>query len=226
METLESSGFDFIANLPILIFAVFFGLDLIAFVFASIKILTARGDPIRESASRRSFLNAFVFFLAIVAVFAAFSVITFFLKRGEAFNEMEPAGPEFPPASFMANMPPAPYYITIAGYHFWGPYLLTKNNKIETYAALAVLCKNETGKIASDAGSFDLVYLDEVGRSNFLSNPDYNCWQEKCQKPDENLYAAIFWLPTDKYDAVSKQGILEAIKNEFPTVCPEEVLTE
>lgn len=199
--------------IPTAIFGFLAALNAVVFIWGGIAFLLAKSDVEKTAKAKRILLNGLRFFVLLFLVFFVFTFITFLLRRGEALLPSESASPEFPVAGHLGSLPPAPSYIDIGKYHFWGPYLLKNNAELKNYALVAATCKNND--------NYNVIYIGELGRENLLKNKNYSCWAEKCPSPDKNLYVAVFWVPTDQAGADKKSEIIANILDAVKPVCNE-----
>lgn len=208
-----TNNFDLISNLPLLLFGFCFFIDFILFLWAAIVLLTAKRELQRIEKGRKFLSTAFVGFLIILLMVLVFYLVSYSLKKGEAF--LPPAGVpgEFPPPSHIDNFPPAPQFIKIGNYYFTGPWLLKKNKVIREPAGYAILCKKNE--------EYDIIYIGEQeGRIQLLGHEQYKCWMENCNQNIRNLYLVIFWTPLKRYNSAEREKIKEELEGQINPPCP------
>lgn len=201
--------------IPTAIFGFLAALNAAVFIWGGIAFLLARSDMEKTAKAKHVLLNGLKFFVLLFIVFFVFTFITYLLRKGEALLPSESASPDFPPPGHLGSLPPAPNYIDVGKYHFWGPYLLKNNAELKNYALVAAMCKN--------SDSYKVVYIGELGRENLLKNKNYSCWAEKCASPDKNLYVAVFWVPTGQAGADKKSEIIASISEAVKPMCADSI---
>ena len=205
--------FDFLENLPLIIFTLAFFVIFVVFIFGGFVLLTAVRNIQRTERGRRILLNSlYALFITLLIALVFFSV-TYLLKRGEVFRPQEIPG-EFPPSP-AANFPPPPQFIKIEKYYFTGPWLLKEYDIIENPVVLAIFCKRNE--------EYDIIYIGEMtGEKKQLlaGHEEYGCWMEKCNQELKNLYLAIFETPLEKYGSTDRKEIREELINQFNPSCP------
>jgi len=204
--------FNFLENLPLIIFTLAFFVILVVFIFGGFVLLTAIRNIQRAERGRRILLNSlYALFMTLLIALVFFSV-TYLLKRGEVFLPQEIPG-EFP-SSPAANFPPSPEFIKIEKYYFIGPRLLKEYKFIENPAVFAIFCKRNE--------EYDIIYIGETTgeRKQLLTeHEEYRCWMEKCNQELKNLYLAIFEAPSEIYSFSDRKEIKEELINQLNPSC-------
>lgn len=208
--------FDFLENLPLIIFASAFFVIFVVFIFGGFVLLTSIRNIQRIERGRRILLNSlYALFITLLIALVFFSV-TYLLKRGEVFLPQEIPG-EFPPSPAV-NFPPSPEFIKIEKYYFTGPWLLKKYEFIENPAVFAIFCKRNE--------EYDIIYIGETTgeRKQLLTeHKEYRCWMEKCNQEFKNLYLTIFEAPSEIYSSGDRKEIKEELINKLnPSCSPSE----
>ncbi|MBA7495602.1 hypothetical protein ES702_06191 [subsurface metagenome] len=208
--------FNFLENLPLIIFTLAFFVIFVTFLFGGFILLTAVGDIQKIDRGRRILLNSlYALFTTLLIAFVFFSV-TYLLQRGDVFRPPEIPG-EFP-SSPAINFPPSPQFIKIEKYYFTGPWLLKEYDFIEKPAVYAIFCKRNE--------EYDIIYIGETigGKKQLLVGYEgYGCWMEKCNHELKNLYLAIFEMPSERYSSGDRKEIKEDLINELnPSCSPSE----
>lgn len=201
-------------NLPIFIFLLAFFIVFVIFFFGGFVILNAGIDIQKIERGRRILLNSlYTLFTTLLIVFVFF-LVSYLLQRGEVLKPPEVPG-EFPP-SLAAGFPPAPQFIEIGEYYFDGPRSLKKNNVMDRAGVFTILCKKN--------GEYDIIYIGGNEKtSRLLKHDQYRCWLENCNQEIKNLYLAVFWMPTDKYDYVARKEFKKELEEQIKPVCPPPV---
>lgn len=104
MQPIET--FDFLANLPLIIFSLGVFIVFVIFLFGGFILLSAGRDPQRIERGRRILLNSLYGLFVILLVALVFFAVSYLLKKGEVFKP-KPASGEFP-ASPVGKFPPGP----------------------------------------------------------------------------------------------------------------------
>lgn len=202
-------SFNLISKLPLLVFAIFVFVVFVSFIWAGIVLLSARGDPDKTQKGRRILLTALCgFFITLIVIFIFYS-LSYFLKKSGVPQPEEASG-EFP-ISPAINFPPPPQFINIGNYYFNGPWLLENYNQIEKSAIYLILCKKNE--------NYDIIFIENTTRSQILRHAQYNCWKEKCGKKISNLYIAVFWTTSKKYNSEEIRRIKDELENQINPPC-------
>jgi hypothetical protein len=206
------SNFDFLDNLPLLLFSSAFILVSIIFIRGAIILLKAEEDTEKKREGTKILSNSLYGFSALVIVVLIFLLFSYILNKGEVILP-HPSSEEFP-SSPSVNFPSPPEFITIGGYCFEGPYLLSKERSfIGETAIYVMLCKK--------GEEYDMIYIGETKEGqNLLNHEQYNCWTEKCEKYSKNLYSGIFSTSLEKYSDEERLSIMQDLKVEFNPACP------
>lgn len=205
------NNFDFLANLPLLVFSFFFLVVFILFLWTGIVLLRARGNPENVEKGRQILLIALWGLFITLLIILIFYLVSFLLKKGEVFQPPQASLGEFP-VSPAINFPSPPQFIKIGDYYFTGPRLLKKYNTIDKSAIYTVLCKKN--------GNYDIMFIEESERAWLLEHEQYGCWLEKCGQNLKNLYTAVFWTSGEKYNFEDRRRIKEELENQINPPCP------
>lgn len=209
------NNFDILSNLPQLFFLFCFFVVFVLFLGGGIVLLRARGLPEKVQKGRKILLAGFICLFITLLIILAFYLVSYFLRRGEALKPSPAASKEFPPPFHLGSFPPPPQFIKIDDYYFTGPWSLKDNDYIEKSALFAILCKKN--------GEYDIIYIGGTGgREKLLKHSQYRCWRENCSQDSKNLYAAIFWTPSDRYPSTKKDEIERGLKDQINPPCPKE----
>lgn len=204
------NGFDFLTNLPVLVFAFIFFIVFIIFIRGGVILLMAR-DEEREEKGGRILLGSLYSFLTILIIALVFFSVSYLLRRGETLQPL-PATGELP-SSLAVNFPPPPQFINVEGYYFSGPWLLEKNEFIEVPVLYVILCKKNEG--------YDIIYIGQTEENEqLLRHEQYKCWVENCEQGSKNLYLGTFLLPLEKYSPEEKKEIEEKLEERINPPCP------
>jgi len=206
------SNFDFLDNLPLLIFGSIFFVLSVVLIRGAIILLKANNDIEKEIKGSKILSNSLYGFSALAIVVLIFLLVSYILNKGEVILP-HPSSEEFP-CSPSVNFPPPPEFITIGGRCFEGPFRLTEGHSFVGNSAIyAILCKKDA--------EYDIIYIGETKEGeNLLSNGEYKCWTEKCEQANKNLYSAIFSTSLDKYSDEERLGIKQNLEIEINPVCP------
>lgn len=210
--------FNFLENLPLIVFTLAFFVIFIIFLFGGFVLLTAGRDVHRMERGRRALLNSLYALFIVLLIALVFFTVTYLLKRGEVLLPQETPG-EFP-ASPAANFPTPPQFIKIENYYFTGPWLLKDNNLIEKPAVYSILCKRNE--------EYDIIYVGETERrEQLLRHVEYRCWLENCNQKFKDLYLGIFEAPSEIYNSADRKEIREELINQLnPSCSPSELSDE
>lgn len=205
--------FDFLANLPYLIFALLSLAVLALFAWAAVLILTAKEDQNKAQKGRKMLFNAFVGLFIVLLIVLAFFIVKAVLRNGEA---LQPAVvfSGFP-ATPAANYPPPATYTKISNYYFTGPFSLKGNSVFpaDKYAVYAISCIKESG--------YDIIYIEKnEAQGDLLKNQNYSCWLEKCGQL-KNIYISILWTDPKFYDTVKRSEIASSLKQKLNPACSQ-----
>ncbi len=206
--------FNFLENLPLIVFTLAFFVIFVVFVFGGFVLLTAIRDIQRIERGRRILLNSlYALFITLLIALVFFSV-TYLLKRGEVLRPQEIPG-EFP-SSLAANFPPSPQFIKIGEYYFMGPWLLEEYDLTEKPAVYAIFCKRNE--------EYDIIYIEEMGdrKEQFLGQEEYRCLMENCSQGLKNFYIAIFETPLEVYSSTDQKEIRKELVNQLNPSCSVE----
>lgn len=139
---------------------------------------------------------AYVFSAILLVVVVSFSTL-WILNR---FASPPSTSPGEHPASPISNsFPPAPNFIKLSGVYFDGPYLLKKNNNIDSAAIFLILCLKDK--------DYAIIYIGETEGGINLSNDA--CWLDNC---GESLYIARFWMSTEEYKIKDRQELRKLLE--------------
>lgn len=202
MQPIET--FDFLTNLPLIIFSLGFFVVFVIFLFGGFILLSARGEVQELERGRRIVLNSLYSLFVILLIVLVFFTVSYLLKKGEVFKP-KPASGEFP-VSPVGSFPPAPQFIEIGGYYFEGPWSLEMLSKQkvapspDVYGLYAILCKKN--------GEYDIINIGETDKEQV----QYDCWLENCNQKVENLYIALL-------HADDKNKIIEYLNNKVNPPC-------
>jgi amino acid transporter len=205
------NGFDFLANLPLLVFVFISSIVFIIFIWGGIVLLRAKGDEEKKKKGRRILLNSLYGFLAILIIVVVFFLVSYFLQRGKVLQPPE-ISEEFPP-SLAVNFPPPPQFIKVGKYCFNGPWLLKENEFVKEPALYLILCKKNE--------EYDIIYIGQTeGGESLLRQEQYRCWIDNCEQGSNNLYLGIFWTDPEKYKSKEREEIKEQLKTQINPPCP------
>jgi len=206
--------FDFLTNLPYLIFSLLSLIVLGLFIWATVLILTAKEDQNKAQKGRKILLNALIGLFIVLLVILVFFVVKAVLQNGKA---LQPAViySGFP-ATPAANFPPPAIYTKLSSYYFTGPFSLKGNSVFpaDKNAVYAVSCKNTSG--------YDIIYISKnESQNDLLKSQDYRCWLEKCSQNLKNLYISILWTDQRLYDSVRRDEIVSSLRQTFSPACSQ-----
>ncbi len=205
------NGFDFLANLPVLVLTFIFFVVFIIFIRGGIILLKAKDDEEREKQGSKILLNSLYGFLTILIVALVFFLVSYLLRKGETLQPQE-VSEEFP-SSLAVDFPPPPQFINVGEYYFTGPWLLKKSQFIKEAALYTILCKKNE--------EYDIIYIGQTeGREQLLRHEQYKCWVENCGRNSKDIYLGIFWTPSERYNAEQKKEIKESLKKQISPPCP------
>tara|TARA_Y100000310_G_C20643562_1_gene795302 strand:- start:881 stop:1519 length:639 start_codon:yes stop_codon:yes gene_type:complete len=208
-----NESFELIRNLPLIVFGVGFTINFFLFVWAITILLKGKGNVTEIERGRKKLTNAFVVLFLVLLAMGVFYLITFLVRRGEAFEPSQEISEEFPPPSKgIANFPPEPKFITIEGLHFTGPFEFDPNQRIKDPAMIAVLCKEQE--------EHDVLYVGSTNTDFLQKYEQYSCWMENCL---DNLQIAILYTPIDTFDASIKLEVEKKLNNIINPPCSTEV---
>lgn len=177
-------GFNFVANIPLIILAILFLGVFILFLRAGFVLWRAQGTPEEIQRGRKLLANAFYSFFAVLLISLVSWSVSYFVKGRD--TTQQPVSGDFP-ASPAANFPSSPSFIKLGDYYFQGPFALNKNNKLQEDAVYSILCKR--------GESYDIIFVDVNSvKQKLLLNKTYNCWLDRCGGNIKDLYLAVFWL--------------------------------
>jgi hypothetical protein len=205
------NNFDFLDNLPLLIFTSVFLLISIIFIRGAIILLRSEENSEEKLKGTKILSKSLYGFSALIVVALIFLILSYILGKGERILP-QPSSEEFP-ISPSVNFPAPPDFITIGGYCFEGPYLLSKEQKfIGKTAIYVVLCqKNE---------EYVIIYIGETKEGqDLLAHEQYDCWKEKCEKFDKNLYSGIFSTSLKKYSDAERLRMKQSLEAEINPPC-------
>jgi len=153
-------------------------------------------------------LKSLMYLFTLLIIFLAFISVSYLVKRGEIFRPKEPAESGFP-VSPIGKFPLPPDFIEIGGYNFAGPWLLKeKDEKIDSII-FVILCKKDE--------NYDIIDIGLTERKREISsNMNYDCWQENCKR---DLYVALYWMPSEAFNANEKREIINNLKKEVNLPC-------
>ncbi|MEA3344084.1 MAG: hypothetical protein U9Q16_00135 [Patescibacteria group bacterium] len=206
------SNFDFLDNLPLLIFSSIFVLVSIIFIRGAIILLKAEEGSEKKREGVKILSNSLYSFSTLIIVVLIFLLFSYILNRGEAILP-HPSSEEFP-SSPCVNFPPQPEFVTIGKYCFNGPFLLSNDQSYITNASIyALLCKK--------GAEYDIIYIGENKEGvNLFDNEQYQCWTEKCQASKKNLYFGIFSTSPRKYSDEERLDIKQDLEAKNNVLCP------
>jgi len=204
-----TNDFNIIENIPLIIFALFFLVVFILFIYAAIVLLLAKGDFEKIQKGRKILLRAFIGLFIVLLFTLVFYSVSYFLKKGQVFVPAEVSG-EFP-SSPSVNFPPPPEVILIGEYYFNGPVALKSYTYIKPASIYSILCKNND--------EYDIIYIGEGVRKKLLEEEQYKCWISKCGNDIKNLYLAIFWAPEGTYNPQARRSIKTSIEEIEEPLC-------
>lgn len=197
-----NNEFNIIANLPLIVFALFFLVVFVIFIIAGITLLRAGNDLVRREKGRKMLVTGFLSFLILLMVVAVFYGVTYLLRRGDVFKPGMSTGEM--PSSPAVNFPPSKEVIEVGGYYFDGPRFWGEKSAIDYPALYAVVCKT--------SGQNKVLAVDETnGQSELYSREDYQCWAANCDTIKKGLYLAIIWAPNQDYGARARKEIKQEI---------------
>lgn len=165
-----------------------------------------------DELKRRKILLGFLYSLfVILLIVLTFFSVTWLLKKGETLKPSEVSG-EFPVSVVSTNFPPGPRFIEIAELYFNGPFLLKDNDIIDRSAIFSILCKKDD--------EYDIIYIGDIEQGIQVSaHIEYQCWLDNCADYN-NLYAAIFWTPLQKYSYGARQTVKQVLEEMTNPPCP------
>ena len=204
------SNFNFLENLPVIIFSLLALIVFVLFIIGGIFSLTAKGDPLKTDRGRKFLFYGFWSAFLLVLVVIIFYAVNYFLWQNEISRTQQVTG-EFP-ASASINFPPAPEFIKLGKYYFNGPFSLQKNDFFTETYIYAILCKATNEYVIIDVGEGDKY-------KKFSGNEHYSCWLSNCQKNIKNVYAAVIWTPSQRYNSSKITEIIDDIKKQFNPSC-------
>ena len=203
-------NFNLLTNLPWLIFALLFLVVFGLFLYAGILLLKGKNDPESQGRGKVALIKAIWSFGVVVIIVLVFYTITFFLKKGEAFQPQPESSGEFP-ASPAIGFPAGPEFFKVGDYYFTGPYSFKELKSINSSAIFSILCKNND--------NYDIIAIEEGERVTFTGHKNYQCWLNTCDIDSNNLYIALFQTPFGKYDAEDIRDILESLRIQIEPSC-------
>lgn len=132
--------------------------------------------------------KALTYFLILLTLFLVFSVVSYLVRKGQAFVPEEQES-EFP-MSPMGRFPAVPDFVMVGDYSFSGPWPLPEADSTDASYVYGIFCKREEG--------YDIIDLGiSYKRKTISSSANYQCWEENC-KGSENIYVGFYWVPPDE----------------------------
>ncbi len=199
-----NQSFDIIANLPAIIFALFFFVSFVLCLWGGIILLRRRPEKIEKG--RKLLMRGIILFFIVVLVTLVFYLVNYFLQRWYLSKAITGRG-EFP-ASASVNFPSPPEFIKIEDRYFRGPYPISEMSFIEDNCIYAILCSKNEG--------YDKIYIGEGSRVNLKGTSMRSCWIENC---DNNLEVAILWTPIKTYTPAEAKNIRRDIEKKLNPPC-------
>jgi len=201
-----TQSFNIVSNLPAIIFAFFFLISFILFLWAEITLLRAKKRLEKLEKGRKLLLRAFILFFIVLLVTLVFYLVSYLLQRWYT-SEVRIGRGEFP-VSPSVGFPSAPDFINIEGYYFRGPYPLSDVDFVPGKCVYAVLCPRDE--------NYDIIYLG-AGSGMKLSNLEgRSCWFENCSK---ELYFAVLWTPMESYGVMENKNIRDDLEKKINPPC-------
>ncbi len=201
-----TQSFDIISNLPAIVFAFFFLISFILFLWAGITLLRAKGRLEKLEKGRKLLLRAFILFFIVLSITLVFYLVNYLLQRWYTSEARIERG-EFP-ASPSVDFPSAPDFINIEGYYFRGPYPLSDVDFIPRKCVYAVLCPGDE--------NYDTIYLGAGGGMKISELGERNCWFENCSR---ELYFAVLWTPMESYGVMENKNIRDNLEKKIDPPC-------
>lgn len=199
--------FDFIYNIPLLLFDFLLLFIFLLLVKAVMIIITSRNNELRLEKGKRNLYAALFWLFLLLLSASLFSFITHFLEGPVTGENGE--FPLLPNSSF----PPAPEYIKIGNYYFAGPWPLKNYSSINKPAIFAIGCKK--------ANSYDILFISKTERENLLANKQYDCWVKNCEEGEKNLYVAVFYTKSENFSPERIEEIKTDLENQNKPRCLE-----
>jgi len=216
-----NTTFNFLSNLPLLVFSFAFLVVFVLFIRGGILLLlVGEEDEEKTEKGRAIVLKALYSLFALLLIVFVFFSVTYLLKKGEVLLPTAAPG-DFPPSPDV-NFPPPPQFIKVGEYSFTGPWLFDENNVINKPAIYTILCKKNENYDPSSlvkGEGYDIIHIGDTGsKEQLLKNKEYSCWVNNCKLKD--IYLAVLFTPTDKYPSERSQKIREELKSQINPPCP------
>ncbi len=144
---------------------------------------------------RSIIIKLFYLLIVIFSAVLVFFLVTYLIKRGEAFLPPQASG-DFPVSPLSGALPPQPEFIGIGGYYFSAPLAIKSKSSISGPAFFAILC--------STGDKYDIIQAGSVTKGNktgLLEGNDYKCWLANCRNNADNIFVSVFSFSAQAYEA-------------------------
>jgi len=162
---------------------------------------------------RSIIIKLLYFFGAILVVVLVFFLVTYLIRRGEAFLPPQASG-DFPVSPLSGALPGQPEFIGISGYYFSAPLAIKIKGSIFGPAFFAVLCR---------AGEkYGIIQVGSVRKGNqvgFLSGDNYKCWLANCQDNIDDIFVSFFSFSSQAYEAGAFEKMETNLKEHMTSPC-------
>ncbi len=200
--------------LPIVIILIAFSVVFFIFIFGIFILLRSRGDELEEQKAKNIIIKSFYLLIVVFAGVLVFFLVSYLIKRGEAFLPPQASG-DFPVSPLSTALPPRPEFISINGYGFSAPIAIKIQNNISGPAFFAVLC--------SQGYKYDIMQIGSVNKAvkfDFSEGTDnYKCWLANCGNNANDIFVSSYSLSSQAYQTGIFEKMTSALKGKITSSC-------